>query len=226
MAQHGDIRVIPPDESLAIINRYRNIDPMEAMIPILQEIQTQYGFITEAVANQMAEELKLSISEIYGVITFYSFFRFSPHGGRVLLTCEGTSCYTKGAGLIRGVVEERLQVGPGQTSADGRVTFEPSSVCLGACDLGPMAECEGRFFTFLTPQTAAAMVDELRAQGADGGHSEAVAPGTASGHGPAGRNMGPYGFGPTALDLGSALDTANPDPSGPHRSGLLPKGLQ
>ena len=50
--------MIPPDESLAIINRYRNIDPMEAMIPILQEIQTKYGFITEAVANQMAEELE------------------------------------------------------------------------------------------------------------------------------------------------------------------------
>lgn len=226
MAQHGDIRVIPPDESLAVINRYRNIDPMEAMIPILQEIQTQYGFLTEAVANQMAEELKLSISEIYGVITFYSFFRFSPHGGRVLLTCEGTSCYTKGAGLIRGVIEERLQVGPGQTSADNKVTFEPSSVCLGACDLGPLAECEGRFFTFLTPQTAAVMVDELRAQGADSGHPETVAPGTPSGHGPAGRNMGSYGFGPTALDLGSALETPNPDPSGPHRSGLLPKGLQ
>lgn len=227
MAQHGEIRVIPPQESLAIINRYRNIDPMEAMIPILQEIQTKYGFITEVVANQMAEELKLSISEIYGVITFYSFFRFSPHGGRVLLTCEGTSCYTKGAGLIRGVIEERLQVGPGQTSADGKVTFEPSSVCLGACDLGPLAECEGRFYTLLTPQTAAVMVDELRALAdADAGHGAAVAPGQEPGHGANSRNMGPYGFGPTAQDLGSALDTANPDSSGPHRSGLLPKGLQ
>jgi NADH:ubiquinone oxidoreductase subunit E len=221
MAQQQDIRVIPPAESLAIIDRYRRIDPMEAMIPLLQEIQTRWGFITEAVANQIAEELKLSITEIYGVITFYSFFRFSPRGGRVLMTCEGTSCYTRGAGLIRGAVEARLNVGPGQTSADGKVTFEPSSVCLGACDLGPLAECEGRFYTFLTPQTANAMIDDLVAQAdADLGHGAAV-----TGHGANGHDMGPYGFGPTAQDLGSAEETANPDPSGPHRSGLLPKGL-
>jgi NADH:ubiquinone oxidoreductase subunit E len=224
MAQQHDIRVIPPEESLAIINRYRNIDPMEAMIPLLQEIQTRWGFLTEAVANQIAEELKLSITEIYGVITFYSFFRFSPRGGRVLMTCEGTSCYTRGAGLIRGAVEARLNVGPGQTSADGTVTFEPSSVCLGACDLGPLAECEGRFYTFLTPETANAMIDELRAHAdADLGHGAAPVP--ATGHGANGHEMGPYGFGPTARDLGSAEETPNPDPSGPHRSGLLPKGL-
>jgi NADH:ubiquinone oxidoreductase subunit E len=224
MAQQTDIRVIPPEESLAIIDRYRNIDPMEAMIPLLQEIQTRWGFITEAVANQIAEELKLSITEIYGVITFYSFFRFSPRGGRVLMTCEGTSCYTRGAGLIRGAVETRLNVGPGQTSADGKVTFEPSSVCLGACDLGPLAECEGRFYTFLTPETANAMIDDLVAQ-ADADQAHGAAPGQASGHGANGHDMGPYGFGPTAQDLGSAEETPNPDPSGPHRSGLLPKGL-
>lgn len=224
MAQQTDIRVIPPAESLAIIDRYRNIDPMEAMIPLLQEIQTRWGFITEAVANQIAEELKLSITEIYGVITFYSFFRFSPRGGLVLMTCEGTSCYTRGAGLIRGAVEERLKVGPGQTSADGKITFEPSSVCLGACDLGPLAECEGRFYTFLTPQTANAMIDDLLAQ-ADADQAHGAAPGQETGHGANGHDMGPYGFGPTARDLGSAEETPNPDPSGPHRSGLLPKGL-
>jgi NADH-quinone oxidoreductase subunit E/NADP-reducing hydrogenase subunit HndA len=214
MAQQ-DIRVIPPDEAHAIFERYKAIDPMEAMIPALQELQTQYGFITEAVANQMAEELDLSISEIYGVITFYSFFRFSPRGGRVLLTCEGTSCYVRGAGPIRGAIEDRLNVGPGQTSADGRITFEPSSVCIGACDLGPMAEAEGRYYTHLTPEKINQVIDELLAMEGEVGH----------GHGPADHAMGPYGFGPTAQDLGSALDTPNPDPSGPHRSGLLPKGL-
>ena len=228
MAAAPAVRVIPPAESLAIIERYRKIDPMEAMIPILQELQTQYGFITEAVANQMAEELKLSISEIYGVITFYSFFRFSPHGGRVLLTCEGTSCYVRGAGALRGAVEDRLDVGPGQTSADGKVTFEPSSVCLGACDLGPIAECEGRTFTFLTPQKINAIIDELQAM--DAGHGTGPAnvghgADQPPGHVGAGPDMGPYGYGPTARDLGSAIDTANPDPSGPHRSGLLPHGL-
>ena len=227
MAHQQDSHVIPPDEAHAIFERYKAIDPMEAMIPALQELQTKYGFVTEAVANQMAEELELSISEIYGVITFYSFFRFIPHGGQILLTCEGTSCYVRGAGAIRTAVETRLNVGPGQTSADGRVTFEPSSVCIGACDLGPMAEAAGRYYTHLTPEKINRVIDELIALDGAGGHGGPanVGHGADQPHGHTDHPLGPYGFGPTALDLGSAMDTANPDPSGPHRSGLLPKGL-
>jgi NADH:ubiquinone oxidoreductase subunit E len=215
MAQQQDIRVIPPEESLAIIDRYRNIDPMEAMIPLLQEIQTRWGFITEAVANQIAEELKLSITEIYGVITFYSFFRFSPRGGRVLMTCEGTSCYTRGAGLIRGAVEARLNVGPGQTSADGTVTFEPSSVCLGACDLGPLVEFDGQYYSHVDTAKMNSLLDEWLA---------APTGETVHGHGPAAADLGPYGFGPTAEELGSALpfETA----PGERRSGNPTRGTR
>ena len=212
MAEHTN-GVIPPEESLAIINRFRDVDPMEAMIPILQDIQTRYGHITEAVANQMADELGLSVTEIYGVITFYSFFRFTPRSGRVLLTCEGTSCYVRGAGHIRRAIEDRLNCGPGQSSADGKLAYEPSSVCIGACDLGPLAEVDGRYYTHLTPEKINAVIDELLAEEPSAGE-----------HGAGRPDMGPYGYGPTALDLGSAIDTPNPVPE-PLHSGLLPKGL-
>src|SRR5437763_390327 len=134
------VRTIPPDQIHAILDRYRDVDPMEAMIPALQEIQTRFGFVTEAVVNQMAEELGISVTEIYGVVTFYSFFRFSPAGGRTLITCEGTSCYVRGAAKLREFMEERLGLSAEATSPDGKLTFLPMAVCLGACDLGPVVE--------------------------------------------------------------------------------------
>ena len=67
----------------------------------------------------MAEELGISVTEIYGVITFYSFFRFSPAGGRTLLTCEGTSCYVRGAARLRERIEDRLHITAEQTTATG-----------------------------------------------------------------------------------------------------------
>src|SRR4051812_42643580 len=108
------IRTIPAEDVLAIIDRYREVDPMEAMIPVLQEVQVKYGFITEAVVNQLAEEMGISVTEVYGVVTFYSFFRFSPAGGRIILTCEGTSCYVRGAAKIRELLDERLHIAPGE----------------------------------------------------------------------------------------------------------------
>jgi NADH:ubiquinone oxidoreductase subunit E len=205
------VRTIPPEDVLAIIDRYRHVDPMEAMIPVLQEVQVKYGFITEAVVNMLAEEIKISVTEIYGVITFYSFFRFSPAGGRIMLTCEGTSCYVRGAGRVREAIDQRLNIAPGQTTADGRLSFEPMSVCLGACDLGPLVEIEGRYYTHVTPEKMNAIIDEWLAYEEDG-HAE--------GHGDLATAQGV--FGPTAAELGSALPFEGTP--GPAQTGMRTKG--
>src|SRR5690242_1600452 len=134
------VRIIPPDQVQEVLTRYRDVDPMEAMIPVLQEIQTRFGFVTQAVIDQMAEVLGISETEIYGMVTFYSFFRFSPAGGRTLITCEGTSCYVRGAAKLREVMEDRLHITAEGTTADDRLSFLPMSVCVGACDLGPVVE--------------------------------------------------------------------------------------
>jgi NADH:ubiquinone oxidoreductase subunit E len=210
------VRIIPPDEAHGVIDRYRDVDPMEAMIPILQELQTRYGFITEAVVNQMAEELGISVTEIYGVVTFYSFFRFSPAGGRTLLTCEGTSCYVRGAAKLRERMEDRLHIVAEQTTSDGRLTFVPMAVCVGACDLGPVVEVEGQYYDHVTPEKLDAIIDEWQAKPLGE---------VAHGHGAA-ADMGPYGFGPTAEELGSALPNAAPQPVTPARTGLRTKGTR
>ena len=145
-------RAIPPPEITELLDRYRHVDPEEAMIPVFQEMQTKYGYITQAAADQVCVELDLPEANVYGVLTFYSFFRYTPRAGHVIMSCEGTGCYVRGAAAVRGAIENRLDVGPGDTSADGHWTFEPQSICLGACDLAPLVEIEGRYYAHVTPE--------------------------------------------------------------------------
>ncbi|HEX8218306.1 MAG TPA: NAD(P)H-dependent oxidoreductase subunit E [Chloroflexia bacterium] len=201
-------RAIPPDQISAIVERYKHVDPVEAMIPVLQEMQVKFGYITQDAAEQMAVELGLTAAEVYGVITFYSFFRYTPRGGHVIMSCEGTSCYVRGAGQIREAIENRLDVGPGDTSADGFFTFEPQSICLGACDLGPLVDIEGTFYTFVTPEKMDAIITQWYEAGDE----------TPVGDNLTGRHLPHYddnhGFGPTADELYAGYEVAQFMPAG------------
>lgn len=191
-------REIPPAEITTLIDRYRHVDPEEAMIPVFQEMQTRFGYITQAAADQVCRELSLPEANVYGVLTFYSFFRYSPKAGHVIMSCEGTGCYVRGAAAVRAAVEDRLNVGPGETSADGQWTFEPQSICLGACDLGPLVDIEGRFYSHVTPEKMNTIINQWEMQ-------------EDTGHGPVGDRMtggvdhntylNNYGFGPGSEEL-------------------------
>lgn len=195
-------RAISPAEITGILDRYRHVDPIEAMIPVFQEIQTRYGYITQDVANQVSAELGLAESEVYGVLTFYSFFRYSPRAGHVIMSCEGTGCYVRGAGRVRGAIEERLNIGPGQTTPDGVFTFEPQSICLGACDLGPLVDIEGTYYSHVTPEK----MDAILSQWYDAGDDKPVGDNLTGGHAPNYEEN--YGFGPTSEELYADYDVA------------------
>jgi NADH:ubiquinone oxidoreductase subunit E len=158
-------RTIPPAEITSILDRYRHVDPEEAMIPVFQEIQNSYGYITQAAADQVCVELDLPEADVYGVLTFYSFFRYTPRAGHVIMSCEGTGCYVRGAAQVRAAIEGRLNVGPGDTTADGHWTFEPQSICLGACDLAPLVEIEGRYYVHVTPEKMNAIIGDWEGAG-------------------------------------------------------------
>ncbi|HEX9989996.1 MAG TPA: NAD(P)H-dependent oxidoreductase subunit E [Chloroflexia bacterium] len=201
-------RVIPPAEVTAIIDRYRHVDPMEAMIPVLQEMQVKFGYITQDAAAQLARELDLSEAEVYGVVTFYSFFRYSPRAGHVIMSCEGTGCYVLGAAKVREAIENRLDVGPGDTSADGFFTFEPQSICLGACDLGPLVDIEGTYYTHVTPEK----MDAILTQWYEAGDDKPVGDNLTGGHAPHYEEN--HGFGPTASELYADYEVARFMPEG------------
>ena len=77
------------------------------------------------------------------------------------MSCEGTGCYVRGAAQVRQAVENRLNIGPGGTTADGHLTFEPQSICLGACDLGPLVDIEGRYYSHVTPEKMSTIIDSV-----------------------------------------------------------------
>jgi NADH:ubiquinone oxidoreductase subunit E len=189
-------RAIPPEQIRAIVDRFRHVDPMEAMIPVLQEMQVRFGYITQDAAEYLAELLGIPAAEVYGVITFYSFFRYTPRAGHVIMSCEGTGCYVLGAARVRETVERVLGIGPGETTPDGKFTFEPQSICLGACDLGPLVEIEGAYYAHVTPEKMEAIIRQWQ----DAGDEEKpVGDNLTGGHLPQYEEN--YGFGPTDQEL-------------------------
>ncbi|MDQ6695480.1 MAG: NAD(P)H-dependent oxidoreductase subunit E [Chloroflexota bacterium] len=201
-------RAISPEQVSAIISKYSHVDPIEAMIPVLQEMQVKFGYITQDAAEQMATEMGLSSAEVYGVITFYSFFRYSPRAGHVIMSCEGTGCYVLGAAGVREAIENRLDVGPGDTSADGVFTFEPQSICLGACDLAPLVEIDGTYYSHVTPEKMAAIIDQWYSAGDD----VPIGDNLTGGHNPHYEEN--YGFGPTSDELYQGYEVAQFMPQG------------
>jgi len=114
----------------------------------------------------------------------------------------------RGAGQIREAIENRLDVGPGDTSADGFFTFEPQSICLGACDLGPLVEIEGTYYAHVTPEK----MDAIITQWYEAGEEKPVGDNLTGGHLPHYEEN--HGFGPTADELYAGYEVAQFMPAG------------
>jgi len=118
-----------------VIDKHK--DQKGATMPILQEAQAIYGYLPEEVQLIIAEALDLSLSEIYGVVSFYSQFSLNPVGKTVVAVCMGTACYVKGAGEILERCEQKLGIKAGEVTPDGK--FSIAAVrCIGACGLAPI----------------------------------------------------------------------------------------
>ena len=117
-----------------IIERYK-LKP-GALIPVLEEIQETIGYLPKAIQRKVALGLNIPFSEVYGVVTFYSFFTITPRGRHTVRCCLGTACYVRGGKRIAETIEHAFSVKEGETTPDRRFTFETVR-CLGACGLGP-----------------------------------------------------------------------------------------
>ncbi len=113
------------------------------MMPILHAVQEAFGFVPEAAVPVIAHELNLSRAEVHGVITFYHDFRRQPAGQTVLKVCRAEACQSMGCESLVKHAEDRLGIACGETTADGRVTFE-TIYCLGLCATAPSAMVDGQ----------------------------------------------------------------------------------
>lgn len=108
-----------------------------ALIPVLHEAQMIFGYLPEEVQIRVAEGLDVPLSEVYGVITFYSLFTLKPRGKHTIGVCMGTACYVKGAPAVVEAIQNQLQIKPDDTTDDGLFTFTITR-CVGACGLAPV----------------------------------------------------------------------------------------
>lgn len=107
------------------------------LIPLLQDIQSEYGYLPEDVLKQASEYIGLPLSRIYGVATFYNQFRLVPIGKNVIKVCRGTACHVKNSANILAALENTLKISAGQTTRDKVFTLEVVS-CIGACSIAPV----------------------------------------------------------------------------------------
>ena len=147
-----------------ICDRYAN-DKTPLMM-ILSDIQKEYGYIPLEVQELVSEKTGISVAEIYGVVTFYSFFSLTPKGKYVIGVCLGTACYVKGAQQIVDKFSEIIGIKAGETSADGLFTLDALR-CIGACGIAPAVTINGKVYPKLTVDAVPKIVEEYRAMEAN-----------------------------------------------------------
>ena len=142
-----------------IIDTYR--DRKWALIPLLQEIQEEFGFIPPESIEPVADALNMFASQVQGVITFYTGFSLKPKGRYVLRVCRGTACHVKGSRAILRLVKKELGLDEGETGSDYQFTLE-TVACLGACFLAPTMMVNRDYYGKLNPTKVTSVLGEYR----------------------------------------------------------------
>ena len=147
-----------------ICDRY--VNEKTPLMMILSDIQKEYGYIPLEVQEIVSARTGVSVAEIYGVVTFYSFFSLQPKGKYVIGVCLGTACYVKGAQQILDKFAEIIGIKPGETSADGLFTLDALR-CIGACGIAPAVTINGKVYPKLTVDAVPTIVEEYKAMEAN-----------------------------------------------------------
>jgi len=134
-----------------------------ALIPLLQTAQDTYGYIPASAIDSISEVAGIPAADIYGVITFYSQFRLKPLGRYLLRICDGTACHVNGSERIAGAIEDELQLGGSDTTADGLFTLQKVA-CLGCCSLSPVIMINDETYGRLTPKKVLQLLKEYKSR--------------------------------------------------------------
>ncbi len=121
----------------------------DALIPLLQEIQDTVGYLSLDTIKQVGAHLRLPVSKIYGVATFYNQFRFKALGKYHIQVCRGTACHVKGSAGVLDDIKQMMKLAPGETTHDGLFSLEVVA-CIGACGLAPVIKVNEEFHADMT----------------------------------------------------------------------------
>jgi NADH:ubiquinone oxidoreductase subunit E len=147
-------------EISSILKSYKQ-GKREDLIPILQAIQEDLGYLSEDAIIMVGSFLGLSTTKIYGMATFYDRFRFIPSGKIQIRVCHGTSCFLNGSQTIINKIREETGVEPGQTTRDGNFSYEIVS-CMGGCHNGPLINVNGEYHIHVKAEQLPELIKKLK----------------------------------------------------------------
>ncbi len=133
----------------------------EALIPVLQKVQAEVGYLPEEAISEIAHFFGLSKSVIYGVASFYAQFRFERQGEHSIKVCQGTACHVRGGRRIMATVEQELGIEPGGTTEDYQFSLERVA-CFGSCALAPVMVVDKTVYARMTPPKARETLSKYR----------------------------------------------------------------
>lgn len=149
------------DISKELLEIFENYEQQrDNLIPILQEVQGRLGYIPEESVEGIAEYLNISQSSIYGVVSFYTQFRFTRPGDHIIRVCQGTACHVRGSQRIMNEVVKRLGIVPGETTADYKFSLDRVA-CFGSCALSPVVVADEKVYGRMTPQKMKQLLEEI-----------------------------------------------------------------
>lgn len=150
------------DKLQKIAEKYKNIDG--GIMGALHEVQDTYGYISANSQKYLSKELNVPMSEIYGIITFYSRFSLEPKGKYNIQVCMGTACYVKGAEAVLNKFKEILKIDEGKTTEDGLFSLE-SVRCIGACGLAPAIVVNSEVYGKMDEKKVVEIIEKYKAIG-------------------------------------------------------------
>ena len=133
----------------------------DSLIPILQAVQEEQGFLSEAAVASISRHLGIPASKVYGVATFYNQFRFQPKGKYHILVCRGTACHVKGSAKVLDALIKYLRIEPGKTTRDKMFSLE-TVACMGACALSPVICINQDFYPKVSPAKVIKLIEACR----------------------------------------------------------------
>ena len=154
-----------PSKALEQILEGRRSQPGQ-LIEVLQDIQENYGYISEDAMRTVGSELGVPLMEVYRVASFYKAFKLKPCGRNHLIMCMGTACHVRGARLLLEQAVGQFGVQPGEVTPDGLFSVEHVN-CLGTCALGPIVRENGSFHHHMTPGKLRKLISNLQLQGTE-----------------------------------------------------------
>jgi len=143
----------------SIIDKHRG--DLGGVISILEDVQAKYSYLPEAALKIISDKTGVSLTNLYGVATFYKAFTMKPRGKHLISVCLGTACHVRGAPAIAEAFSRKLGIKPGETTTDKEFTLE-TVACLGACALGPIVLADGCYYSQVAHSQICDVIEKIK----------------------------------------------------------------